>query len=385
MLHVISTVLAVVFSLLSALSTIGAAGEAPGAPAFDQEAFSQEFQSTLNCLTLGLFPNGSSMDITMDETMQEAFDSLEGDSGFALAEIAGEVPDFFYYLRWMYALNPNIYNTLRDTLLAKSNEREAAGDDVLKVVDRILGASIAMPTGLHIYSVERAYLAGGHRVMFDLVYADGSHYAMDTGVNYHPETGIFSQYDVGVASTGFDVNVKEGYAYSAVNPQLQRFLKYSKLYDIAFLKTNDMVNVLTVRLQFEYQGQDWMLQLWKGRYFIGSGGEVGLYHKEKDTFGGEYAFYDCAGQDERIPMSFRLYEKNSEVAIMARPLTLHWWMTGFCLQDTLYPPEQLRLETEVIPADAEMLAGLIGALDKQVLAGELTYELRDNNTLAIVW
>jgi len=138
-----------------------------------------------------------------------------------------------------------------------------------------------------------------------------------------------------------------------------------------------------VRLKFPYQGKDWMLQLWKGRYFTTSGGEIGLYNKPKSRF---VEFYDAVKDEDRIGMSFEVYLKGAEEPLVARPVQTHWWMTGFAIDRYVHLPGQLTLKTEIVPKDEEMLRALQGALDREAAGGALRYTVsEDGARLLIQW
>ncbi len=78
----------------------------------------------------------------------------------------------------------------------------------------------------------------------------------------------------------------------------------------------------TKRIQFDYAGKDWMIQIWKGQYGITAGAEIGLYNKTDKIMQ-----YDCASNDELITMSFDFYNQNEYV--FSRGPEKHWWLTGF--------------------------------------------------------
>ncbi|MDR1927597.1 MAG: DUF4474 domain-containing protein [Oscillospiraceae bacterium] len=382
-LHVLHIVVASLLSFVTAFSSVGAAAEKPGVKAFDSAAYAKEFNRSLKVYTLGLFPSDT-LHFTYDETMQALFDQLEENSGFSFQETAAVLPDVFQYLRWLYALTPEQFNAARDELLARAETYGNEDNAAMMVICRILGISVAQPAEIHFYADPKS-AAGEYRVMFRLTYADGSVRTMDSGVSYDANNGLINQGTSGIASTGFDMDVKNAWLGSSYSPQLQRYLGYSKLYDDMLLQTTDMVNVTTVRLKFAYKGKDWMLQLWKGRYFITSGGEVGLYNKPANR---AVDFYDCAADTERIPMSFRLtgHDDGSSTVLIDRPVTLHWWMMGFAVREYLYTPERLTLETEITPTDDEMKVALTAALDKEVQAGTLSYTASaDGNALHITW
>jgi hypothetical protein len=250
------------------------------------------------------------------------------------------------------------------------------------VVKRLWGMVLGMPTKLE-FSVELYAAKNVERLYLTAYYPDKTR-TIYTGIDVDPRTGNLVQGEQGLASTGFQVNINDAWIYSARNPALQKKLGYMQAYDDYLLKTTDLVNIDTVRLKFDYAGRDWMLQLWKGRYFFSTGGEVGLYHKEYKSNildGTKFDLYDCPTDEENIPMSFKITANthtaaaDDDIVLVDRPVTNHWWMTAFVLRAYLYTGDKITLETEVTAKDRAMYDGLKGALDAQcaIAANQLSY------------
>ena len=341
-------------------------------------------------LSFGLLPENRFV-VEFDDIMGEAFADMTELTGYDCTEIASSWPDMFYHMRWLYKLFPWAFNAARDYVLEKADEYEASANWNMMAVCRYLGAAIGMPTKIRIVAIEDMHGPGQHEACLEMTYGDGSTRRIESKATYNATDGIFYQDGdgaVGIVGLGFNMNARHGWAYTAADPPM-RALGYMKLYDDLLLKTSDMVHVDTVRLKFPYQGRDWMVQLWKGRYFITTGGEIGLYNKPTDR---RVEFYDAATDEERILMSYRVIvdkDTENEQLFVDRPLTRSWWMTGFALRPTIYGPSRVTLETELVPTDAEMLSGLCAALDREGPAVGLTYELVDvdgyGQAIAIIW
>jgi len=349
-------VISTVVSIAIALANAGARAEVPGTPTWNAGAYT----------TYGpkLMPR---YDITFDERLGEAFDALTAETGFDIPGIAAGLPDFFYYHRWMTKLFPGFFYGQRDSWLA--NEKGWA----------VFGIVAGMPQKMQLKTEPIEERPDEYRVLLEMTCADGSVAVYDTNAIYNEDSGDLSAYK-GIFNLGFNVNLKEKWFYTAHDP-FMRLLGYMKLYDDILLQ-NRAVNADTVRLKFPYQDKDWMLQLWKGRYFNTSGGEIGLYHKPPNRL---IEFYDTASS-ERIGMSFEVYVTETEQPLVVRSVENHWWMTGFVMNRSLYVPNQLTLKTEIVPADGAMLEALAGALDKEAAKGILSYTISDDGTrLFIEW
>jgi hypothetical protein len=118
---------------------------------------------------------------------------------------------------------------------------------------------------------------------------------------------------------GFEYDAEQGIYYSQMEP-LQRYFGFNYVYDMMAPLAGMYYD--TKRIQFDYAGKDWMIQIWKGQYGITAGAEIGLYNKTDKIMQ-----YDCASNDELITMSFDFY--NQDDYIFSRGPEKHWWLTGF--------------------------------------------------------
>jgi hypothetical protein len=120
-----------------------------------------------------------------------------------------------------------------------------------------------------------------------------------------------------------------------------------------------------------------MFQMWKGRYAIASGGELGIYTRDESKTG---SFYDCASDEDMLVMSIAVYHEDE--LIFKRDPMLHWWVTGFAISDTAYLPESLTLVATITMRDKEMLDLAVEAFAKK--KGIIDYEV-DGLDVTITW
>ena len=89
----------------------------------------------------------------------------------------------------------------------------------------------------------------------------------------------------------------------------------------------------TIRVKFNYQGNEWMIQFWKGQYgLVLIGAEVGLYNRKENATASSY--YDCVTDEEKLNMSMKVYRQNAENQnkydlLFKRSPSKTWWLTGF--------------------------------------------------------
>ena len=97
---------------------------------------------------------------------------------------------------------------------------------------------------------------------------------------YDPATGTVTNTD-GSGLLGFSYDAKESVFYASSNAW-QRTFGYTFIYDISAPAIVCWFD--TSRIFFEYDGKEWMVQLWKGQYgWVLIGAEIGLYYRDFDN------------------------------------------------------------------------------------------------------
>lgn len=178
-----------------------------------------------------------------------------------------------------------------------------------------------------------------------------------------------------ILAAGFRYDKNQGIFYSE-SESFQRNLGYTAYYDVGAAFFGMYYD--TIRLKFNHDKYDWMIQVWKGRYGITTGAEIGIYKKPQ---GQDIEFYACADDDSRITMSFALYKGDD--LYMTRGPEPHWWLTGFKLFDMI-SPEELTLHSTFFMDSIEMADALEDAiLDLNFVEG-VNYQ-RLGLTMTIVW
>lgn len=92
-----------------------------------------------------------------------------------------------------------------------------------------------------------------------------------------------------------------------------------------------MMNYDTVRAKFVYDGQEWLIQLWKGQYgYAFVGGEVGVYTR---PIGSSGTHYNCASEEDWLNMEMAFmwdeHKDGNYRTVFNRDYTKYWWCTGF--------------------------------------------------------
>ena len=178
-------------------------------------------------------------------------------------------------------------------------------------------------------------------------------------------------------AAGFEYDEAQGIYYSQMNP-LQRKFGFNFVYDMAAPLTGMYYS--TKRIEFEYAGKEWMVQIWKGQYGITAGAEIGLYSRDPS----KVMQYDCADDAELIEMQFDFY--NMGEYVFSRGPEKHWWLTGFKVAH-IGVPYFIEMDMTLNFEDNQMANAFVAALKKQAMTDPLdpmTYT-RNGSKINIIW
>jgi len=112
-------------------------------------------------------------------------------------------------------------------------------------------------------------------------------------------------------------------------------IRHPSPYSFTFdsLCTEDFTQLVyaTVRVKFQYAGQDWMIQMWKGRYALAMlGGEIAVLKKPAEQ---QAEHYWPALQSEELGISMEVYQHNfianGTKHLFMRAAKSAWWFNGF--------------------------------------------------------
>lgn len=160
----------------------------------------------------------------------------------------------------------------------------------------------------------------------------------------------------------YNYSYRDNYFYTNKDNAWQHNFGYSALYDLA--APYILLEYDYVRVHFNYEGKDWMIQLWKGQYgMVFYGCECGVYckpHSDKEDTA--FTFYQCAEKEDRLKMQTSLYRDKSILRTgnyeheFTTPYESTWWSTGF-------KPGHLNIEE---PANELRQTGIITLKDKNM-------------------
>lgn len=215
-----------------------------------------------------------------------------------------------------------------------------------------------------------------YRLCVAITYRDGRTDKATTDIYYDANLNQFVGKNGSPALFGYYLNLSDGVVYTGIDVW-QRQMGFNIFYDIFCYLTPMFFHYTTQRIKFDYEGREWMFQIWKGRYAIANGGEVGIYTRDAGSKG---TAYNCGSDEDMLVMSMDVY--HGDELLFSRPAQLHWWVTGFQISDTAYLPHSLTLVSTITMRDQAMLDAVVEAL--QAKKGIINYEVNGLD-LTLTW
>lgn len=196
-----------------------------------------------------------------------------------------------------------------------------------------------------------------------------------TGIIYDTVNNtIDSREKNGILGIGFVFDTENYLISTAVN-SWQRGFGFTMAYDI-FCYVTKLFDYDTVRVKFVYDNREWMIQLWKGKYLVAPGAEIGIYNREIGAVG---TFYNCASDEDMMVMGMEIYHQDNLIFEMEPQL--HWWLTGFKLHPKVYQPTTMTMHG-TIDFPTEEMAELF--VENAIATGEITASRNGTHT-TFVW
>lgn len=298
------------------------------------------------------------MTLILDDTMTEIAENISEKSGIDFCDILTRIPSTNGAAEFVGRLFCRDTDAFIAELNADAADLRANGEIMKSVIERFFAVWLGKVTVCEAICVpvegqpELLQLTGA------ITYADGSDDYMRSDVFYNTETKTFTDKDGGAALLGYYLDVENGVVYTG-NDVWQRNFGFCLFYDHLAYCTHQM-DYVTTRIKFGYADMDWMIQLWKGRYFICNGGEIGIYNRPEHRIG---TFYNCVTDDEMLYSDMEILHGGESILYRDRNLT--WWNTGFRLSGVTYDPASLTMKSTITMKDEEMLTAFTDALAKK--------------------
>ncbi len=138
----------------------------------------------------------------------------------------------------------------------------------------------------------------------------------------------------------------------------QREFGYGALFDRTAPHFNMIFDCEPV--YFDYNGQTWLIEFWKGEYGMNTGGEIGIYCADRLLSPAEYeeTFFQSADDCQLLPVSMSLFHKGKQLFTIH---DCHWWLTGFSVGH-YSEPEDLTMRCSVTFPGCDMAEAFVQSL-----------------------
>ncbi|MDR0915856.1 MAG: DUF4474 domain-containing protein [Oscillospiraceae bacterium] len=135
-----------------------------------------------------------------------------------------------------------------------------------------------------------------------------------------------------VSDFGYGYDAEQNVFYTEIDAWQRRY-GYCSLYDEGTAISGMILDCEPI--YFIYNGQVYMIELWKGQYDLTAGCEVGIYRDSgRKLLGTEW--FETVPDDELLDMSMSLYRGGEHLFTRAQR---HWWLTGFKLGEFVKPKD----------------------------------------------
>lgn len=351
-----------------------------GIPVISTEDFGKllNIMKTFVFLLTGEEPQVEKFNVTLDEVILDISSEICSESGLDLGLIAANIPNINVianYFKNKYSINTTEF---REARYKKGQEYLENGNEIMASVCHAIGAYMSIIQKLDIYT-EKTEEKDVYKVMLYLEYEDGTTETHDAGLLINMKTGeCYNDKGTGMFGSGYNFNIYEMVVYTTVDCWMRNF-GFCLMYDILANSMPISYSYVTRRFKFEYDGLQWMIQIWKGNYFISNGGEVGIYSREP----GKHlnTFYNCATPEQELDMSLQILNGNK--VLVDRPLQRHWWISGFHIGTMRYLPSVLTLKSTIVMPNEEMLEAFTASIDANIM-NDITYTV-DGLKVNLVW
>lgn len=312
----------------------------------------------------------------MDDMLMDICADVAQESGFDVYLIGSNLPE----INQCSSFVTEVFNidtvALRDKLYELRYEQDEQGNWVMAGLYYFLGMYFSVIEECQAYCApleeENVY-----EIHLKITLRDGAVEDFGTGMLINTETStMYGRDGNGFLGLGFNFDYEELLVYTMVDVWMRDF-GFTMFYDL-FCYTTPLFFYNTRRIKFDYEGKEWMIQIWKGNYLVSNGAEVGIYNREPGSIG---TYYDCVDDSGMMNMSMKLY--HGDDLILERPEQLHWWLTGFKVSDRLYPASSLTLDFTIEMQSEEMLEAFCEAIDTHYRK-DMSYTV-DGLKVNVIW
>lgn len=328
-------------------------------------------------MTNGKFPSEEKLDITFDKFLTNANLYVVENCGIDMESILASLPPLNSFAELVvetFEIDPVAF---REAMYVERFKHDEQGTG-LGVIYYFLGAYFSIIDKIELYA-EPTDNPAVYEITFDMVFRDGAKETLHTGMLLDTETGeLYNRDGRGMLGLGFNFNFEDMVIYTVVDAWTRDF-GFAVIYD-ELANAIGIYDYETRRYHFDYDGLQWMIQVWKGTYFyVTNGAEVGIYNRVPGEEMG--TFYNCATDEQMMEMQMTLSHNGTKLFSMGPQK--HWWLTGFHLSGTVYEPSSLTMEYSIKFPNTIMLKAFTDAVDNEE-NDDAKYTV-NGTTVSVVW
>ncbi len=330
-------------------------------------------------MTNGKYPSAEKLDVSFDDFLLTANHYVLQNSGLDVVAIIGDFPPLNINVGYVTDKLKIDTVAMRELMYALRDGCYKMGMTELGYMYYFVGVYMSIIDEAYFYAVPTKENEKLYELHLDVTFRDGYVETFKTGVMIDTETGeLYGKDGNGILGIGFNFNFNEMLVYALVNAWHRDF-GFAVVYDVA-ANLLPVWDIPTRRFYFDYKGLEWLIQTWKGSYFmVATGAEVGVYNRVPGEELG--TFYNCATNDQLMPMTMKLSHKDT-VLVDVGPEN-HWWINGFKMNGMSYEPESLLLEFSITMPDMDMVKAFTKAIENEEHK-DVTYTV-SGTTVSVVW
>lgn len=298
-------------------------------------------------------------DVTIDPLIDKYCAYIAANSDLDVSRILTNLPDTSMPAELTVKVFGINTTEMRAEMYAKRDKLWGEGKYAQSMIYYFLGAYFSIMDRCDVTAVPTDE-ENVHEVVLYLTYRDGTQEVLHPGIFINDETGeCYNRDGKGMVESGFNCSIYDLLVYAPVNAWMRDF-GFCVWYDLmCYVSPDWMWNYTTRRFKFDYDGREWMIQVWKGSYLITNGGEIGVYNRDKQKIG---SYYDCVGDEDMLEMSMTI--SHGDEVLVDLPAAQHWWINGFKMGYVRYKPSALTMRATIVMRDEAMRDAFCKAIDR---------------------
>lgn len=351
-----------------------------GYPVFTTDQFMQIYnfiEIVKSILTGDIFYPREHLNVKVDDLITDACNQIYAQCGLDIVTLLTNLPDINEGAEFIVKVFDINTDTIKDEMYQKRDECNKSGNKTLGKVYFFLGAYLSIIDECLFYA-DPTDNPDVVQVKLKVTFKNGDCEYYYPGIFINTVTGeCTNDDDSGLVGLGFNFNLEQMLVYATLDCWMRDF-GFCIFYDIAANSMPLLWHYETRRFKFDYNGLEWMIQIWKGNYLITNGAEVGVYNREVGSHG---SYYDCATDDQLMEMSLQVY--HDDELLVDQPPQMHWWINGFQMNSRRFEPKTLTMKFYILMPDEKMVSAFTQSIANHY-KGDVSYSI-DGLKVYVEW